>query len=207
MELIRISDRKLKIMLTPTDMRHFELNPDTFGEDSAGMHRSFRLLLEEVKKQTGFEADDRQISVQYFPSREGGCEMFISRVPTVCDTGGVPTAHSSTQSLQVRQQNIRNAFHRECAYRFESLTRLLTVCQRLSQIGYIGSNSAYCDDRDRYYLLLSILAESPFSIPQELSFIAEYGTIENTALLKIYLKEHGNVICQENAIYQLGRLG
>lgn len=206
MELIRISDRKLKIMLTPTDMRHFELNPDTFGEDSAGMHRSFRLLLEEVKKQTGFEADDRQISVQYFPSREGGCEMFISRVPTTCELGEAPP-HSSTQSLQVRTPGMRHAFHRECAYRFDALDGMLAVCRRLSQIGYIGSNSAYCDDGNRYYLLLSILAESPFSTPQELSFITEYGSIENAALLKIYLREHGRVICSENAVYQLGRLG
>ena len=66
MELIRISDRKLKIMLTPTDMRHFELNPDTFCEDSAGMHRSFKHLLEEIKKLTDFEAD------VYFPHRR--CE-------------------------------------------------------------------------------------------------------------------------------------
>lgn len=205
MELIRISDRKLKIMLTPTDMHHFELNPDTFGEDSAGMHRSFRLLLEEIKKQTGFDADDRQISVQYFPSREGGCEMFISRVPPVCEADRASSP--MTQSLQIRQQGVRGAFHRECAYRFQSLDQILTVCRRLSQIGYIGSNSAYCDNFDRYYLLLSVLAESPFATPNELAFITEYGMIENTSLLKIYLKEHGRVICSENAVYQLGRLG
>ena len=204
MELIRISDRKLKIMLTPTDMRHFELNPDTFGEDSKGMHRSFRLLLEEVRRQTGFDADDRQISVQYFPSREGGCEMFISRLNEMCD-GECPSP-IATQSLQIRKPSIRNAFHREGAYRFSSLSQLLSVCKRLSQIGYIGSNSAYCDASDNYYLLLSILAESPFSTPEELAFITEYGTIENTSLLKIYLKEHGSVICNENAVYQLGIL-
>ncbi len=203
MELIRISDRKLKIMLTPTDMRHFELNPDTFCEDSAGMHRSFRHLLDEIKKQTDFEADDHQISVQYFPSREGGCEMFISRVPNNCEKlSPIPT----TQSLQLRQKSMRNTFHRECAYRFSDLRSLLLVCQRLSSIGYIGSNSAYTDVSDRYYLLLSVLAESPFTTPEELQFITEYGVIENTAWLKLYLSEHGQVLCAENAVYQLGAL-
>ena len=200
MELIRISDRKLKIMLTPTDMRHFELNPDTFCEDSAGMHRSFRHLLDEIRKQTDFEADDHQISVQYFPSREGGCEMFISRVPSSCEK------KPPTQSLQLRQKSLRSAFHRECAYRFSELSSLLAVCRRLSSIGYIGSNSAYADTSDRYYLLLSVLAESPFTIPDELGFITEYGVIENTSLLRIYLSEHGRVICSENAVYQLGAL-
>lgn len=202
MELIRISDRKLKIMLTPTDMRHFELNPDTFPEDSAGMHRSFKHLLEEIKKQTDFEADDHQISVQYFPSREGGCEMFISRMPS----GGDRSASPQTQSLQLRPKSLRGAFHRECAYRFPDLSSLLAVCHRLSAIGYIGSNSAYVDVSDRYYLLLTILSESPFSTPDELQFITEYGAIENATLLRIYLSEHGRVLCAENAVYQLGAL-
>lgn len=201
MELIRISNRKLKIMLTPTDMRHFELNPDSFCEDSVGMHRSFRNLLEEIKKQTDFDADDHQISVQYFPSREGGCEMFISHVPSNNEPP-IPQA----QSLQLRQKNLRSTFHRECAYRFEELSSLLAVCRRLSDIGYIGSNSAYTDTTEHYYLLLTVLTENPFTTPSELQFITEYGTIENTNLLKIYLSEHGQVLCPENAVYQLGAL-
>ena len=70
MELIRISNSKLKIMLTPMDMRQFELSTDNFYDDSEKMHHSFRLLLDEVKRQSGFDADDHRISVQYFPSRE-----------------------------------------------------------------------------------------------------------------------------------------
>ena len=62
------------------DMRQFELSTDNFYDDSEKMHRSFRRLFDEVKRQSGFEADDHRISVQYFPSREGGCEMFISNL-------------------------------------------------------------------------------------------------------------------------------
>jgi negative regulator of genetic competence, sporulation and motility len=203
MELIRISDRKLKIMLTPTDMRHFEFNIDTFGEDSAQMHHSFRILLDEIKQKIGFEADDNRLSIQYFPSREGGCEMFISRMPSLDDG---KSATPEAQPLQLRPKSMRNAFHRECAYRFSSLQSLLAVCKRLSDIGYIGSNSAYTDDFERYYLLLTVLAESPFATPDELLFINEYGVIENTTLLKLYLSEHGQVLCGENAVYQLGAL-
>ena len=46
MELIRISDSKLKIMLTPMDMRQFELSTDNFYDDSEKMHRSFRRLFD-----------------------------------------------------------------------------------------------------------------------------------------------------------------
>ena len=47
MELIRISDRKLKIMLTPADMTQFEMDVETLGEDSLETRKSFRLLMKE----------------------------------------------------------------------------------------------------------------------------------------------------------------
>ncbi len=208
MELIRISDRKMKIMLTPTDMRHFELNADTFGEDSAEMHRAFRLLLEEIKKQTGFEADDSRISVQYFPSREGGCEMFISHTPTSCDSISTdpPAIQPCGKALQLHPRHKVGAFHRECAYRFASLHNMLAVCRRLCEIGYIGSSSAYRDEKDRYYLLLTVLSASPFMTPDEMNFIVEYGEIENVTMLKLYLREHGKTVCADNAVHQLGSL-
>ena len=101
MELIRINARKLKIMLTPTDMCHFELDAESFGEDSTKMHRAFRLLFDEIKHQIDFDADDNRISVQYFPSREGGCEMFISRL-TEEDPSMQGQVQSSTPRLMSR---------------------------------------------------------------------------------------------------------
>ena len=208
MELIRISDRKMKIMLTPTDMRHFELDADTFGEDSAEMHRAFRLLLEEVKKQTGFEADDTHIAVQYFPSREGGCEMFISNCSDAENDEKAKSCcpfTANSKALQIRQNN-QNGFYKECAYRFYSLKALLAVCLRLAQTGYVGSSSSYRDEREHYYLLLKTRSSSPFSVPEQLRFIVEYGSIESPTALRLYLLEHGSVICEENAVHRLGNL-
>ena len=208
MELIRISDRKLKIMLTPSDMEQFELNMDTFGENSAQMRRTFRLLLEEIKKRTDFEADDRRISVQYFPSREGGCEMFISTLSDTNENGEFPDEAFPPPKKRSRAlcEGAEGRFYRECAYSFSKLSELLCVCKRLCGISCIGTNSAYIDELGRYYLFLSFLSASPFSTPDELSFITEYGSIEGYQTLRLYLSEHGTVICPENAIHQLGSL-
>ncbi len=208
MELIRISDHKLKIMLTPTDMRHFELNAATFGEDQAQMHRAFRLLLEEIRRQTDFDADDNRISVQYFPSREGGCEMFISHLPPIEET-----EEKSGQRLpcvrethKCRRRVSTEGFARECVYRFAGMPELLAVCRRLSALGYEGESRAYRDDMGSYYLFLSVLAPSPFSTPEELSFLVEYGSIESYSVQKTYLCEHGQEITSEDAVHRLGAL-
>ena len=211
MELIRISNQKLKIMLTPTDMMHFDLNSDTFTDDSARMHRAFRHLLEEVRKQTDFDADDTHLSVQYFPSREGGCEMFISQL-----TAEVPKEHRNfpislpppseekTHLKPIRYQG--GSFQRECAYRFETLDRLLLVCKRLCNFGFICTSAAYKDDREYYFLFLTLPTRSPFSTPEELDFIVEYGNIENASILRLYIREHAQIICENDALQQLSKL-
>jgi negative regulator of genetic competence, sporulation and motility len=209
MELIRISDRKLKIMLTPTDMCHFELDAERFGEDSAEMHRAFRLLLDEVRKLTDFDADDHRISVQYFPSREGGCEMFISNLQG--DDREFPTCAKSLTTLQKAPLQLQPAkrngsFRRECAYRFESLPNLLLACQRLLKIGYICESSAYRDEQNAYFLILTVTSSSPFSLPDELDFLVEYGTLQNPSTLLLYIREHATLIRSSDAISVLGEL-
>ena len=204
MELIRISESKLEIMLTPTDMRQFELSTDNFYDDSEKMHRSFRRLFDEVKRQSGFEADDHRISVQYFPSREGGCEMFISNLSN--DREKTSCALTPTQGMHPATRT-RGSFCRSFAYRFEGLEELLSVCRRLLPMDYITASSAYRDDAGRYYLFLSTFAASPFATPEELYFVVEYGSLENASQLRLYLAEHGTIICAEDAVGTLGAIG
>ena len=203
MELIRISDSKLKIMLTPTDMRQFELCADNFYDDSEKMHHSFRLLLDEVRRRSGFEADDHRISVQYFPSREGGCEMFISNLSP--ERESMTCALTPAQGIQPTTRT-RGSFCRSFAYRFEGLEELLSVCHRLLPLDYITASSAWRDDAGRYYLILNTFAASPFATPEELYFVVEYGRLENAAQLRLYLSEHGSVVCAEDAIGTLGTI-
>ena len=204
MELIRISDRKLKIMLTPADMIQFEFNTERLGEDSEQMRRSFRLLMREVRRKIGFDMDDRKISVQYFPSREGGCEMFVSSLPGNAEKKDHAPANSKS-ALPVRAAQRQAGFRRDGAYRFDSLERLLRVCKRLRSVGYIGESAAFRDEKNRYYLLLNTLSASPFSAPEELAFLTEYGESGNAPMLKIYLREHASLLCRD-AVEQLGAL-
>ena len=206
MELIRISDRKLKIMLTPLDMCHFELNPEHFGEDSAQMHRSFRLLLSEVRKQTDFNADDSHLSVQYFPSREGGCEMFICNLQDADEGHALPPS-VPPPSPDIHPRKKRNgSFRRDCAYRFARLDHLLAVCRRLSGHTCICESSVFRDEGGDYFLFLTLLAASPYATPEEIGFITEYGTQENAPHLLLYIREHATAVCQKGAVAKLAAL-
>lgn len=207
MELIRISDRKLKIMLTAEDMTAYDFDPDTISDNTAQTGHAFRLLLADIRRQIAFDTDNRHLTVQYFPSRGGGCEMFVSTIP-VCSEGrkklsaprdgGALTVRSGRQTVPV--------FRRDGAYRFERLDNLLRACRRLSDAGYIGESTAYRDDCGRYYLLLLMVSASPFSASGEFAFLSEYGEVMNPAHLRVWFREHGNLICSSAAVQTLAAL-
>ena len=209
MELIRITDQKLKIMLTPSDMTEMAINPDAIDNCDASVPDTFRRLLWEIRRQYGLEFDERHLSVQYFPSREGGCEMFVSGTPPT-DSGEERdkrkrSAGTGSAILPIGKALAGN-FLRETAYRFENLSNLLAACHRLRGIGYIGESAAYRDGGTIYYLLLKMLTASPFSLPDEFAFLCEYGRIENASALRLYFREHGSVICPRDAVEILAGL-
>lgn len=207
MELIRISDRKLKIMLTAADMTAYAFDPDTLGDSTPQTGHAFRLLLADVRKQIAFDTDNRHLTVQYFPSRGGGCEMFVSSIPECAEgrkklspprDGGALTVRAGRQSVPV--------FRRDGAYRFERLDSLLRACRRLYEVGYIGESAAYRDDCGRYYLLLVMVSSSPFSASGAFAFLSEYGEVMNPSQLLVWFREHGNPICSSDAVRTLAAL-
>ncbi len=204
MELIRINDQKLKIMLTASDMDRLELSTDAFSEDSRSLPKTVRKLLDEIKKKTDFEADDTCISVQYFPSKGGGCEMFISRLSNSGCSGSEMRKSEKTRALEPKRDPPH--FHCECAYRFQTLQALLSACQRLNAVGYIESSDAYRDPQNRYYLYLTGSSPSPFSAPAEWNFLSEYGTPENAVFFRLYIGEYGHTICTNTAVPRLAAL-
>lgn len=209
MELIRISDQKMKIMLTPADMTQYDISDELLESDSEQVHRVFRLLLDDIRKQTGFALDDRQLSVQYFPSREGGCEMFVSSIAPSPhrEEKKRPTAKTTRAITLKPEKTVGKTYLRESAYRFENMETLLRVCKRLSLSGYAGESAAYSNEKKNCFLFLRTLSDSPFTLPEEFSFLSEYGCSENATMLKLYLREHGTALCRSHAVETLAKLG
>ena len=195
MELIRINARKLKIMLTPTDMCHFELDAESFGEDSTKMHRAFRLLFDEIKHQIDFDADDNRISVQYFPSKEGGCELFVTKIGLLLDQ-----EKEGVRSVQKGKSGApRQRRESALTYRFEDFSLLLAACRRLQAIS-LRTSSVFRDEKGAWWLFLSGCE------PQKLRFLSSYAREVRTDFAHLYLDEYGNAVCEKNAVETLAKL-
>ena len=80
MELIVINQSKLKIMLTPPDMKAYDLSPARMDCTDEETRRSFRRIFEDARAQIGFDTTGERLFVQLYTSRGGGCEIFVTKL-------------------------------------------------------------------------------------------------------------------------------
>ncbi len=185
-------------MLTPQDMEYYELCNEDIDYDSTETRRAFWQILDEVKHKTGFDAAGDKVFIQLYPSREGGCEMYVTKLDEVPSLPGGQTGLPS---------NVRAT--RSCCYVFSTLDKLLRVCRILLCGHYKEESSAYALDDGSYALVLCDGGKSKPSFlgaPDTYSFIEEFGTRARAKEKLIFFKEHGTCLCDKDAVKELGSL-
>lgn len=145
MEMIKISQFELKVMMSPEDMRKYELDGDE--EDTLSRRTALRSILREARYQTGFSSCGERLLVRMFPSRDGGCEMFVTKLSAKSGTDSEKRVLSSPSPLP------EGVF----IYNFPELGNLISACRRLFEAGYRADSAAYRDNgRRAWYLVIGI---------------------------------------------------
>lgn len=197
MELIVISEGRLKVMLTAEDVRRYELGGRTIDGESPETRRQLRSLLDEVKSKTGFDASGERVLLQLYPSRGGGCELFVTKL------GKVGTDAEEKDSPPRRENGYFEL--RTVVYSFASAGAMLAVCRRLLELGYAWLSAAYTGERGDFWLVLQENARRG-DLPSRLAFVEEFGERRRGAGELAYIKEHGRCIVPSDAVGRLGRL-
>lgn len=220
-----ISDSKLKIMLTTDDMREYSLDCSTLDYDNTETRKAFWSILDEAKHRTGFDAASEKVFVQVYPSRSGGCEMYVTKLgifseceytegdfpeddvrirePHSVSPKGVNDILRSGFSETGRTAYIRG---RESVYRFTSMEQLLCACRRLKPL-FLGESSVYSDGRS-YYLLLKEKNSANSDIARVRSsrmILPEYAEEVDVDTFIMFFGEHGNCIRKNDAVEVLGK--
>ena len=213
MDLIKISDSKLKIMLTSSDMIYYDLHNDSISFAYAHVRRVLRKLLSDAREQTGFDGDMSRLYVQMYPCADGGCELFISKPDEAEDA--IETTQNQHLSppaqvpplLQNRALRTTERHGRDmCAYSFSNLKDLISVCKRLFSVGFPGKSTLYADQKQTYYLILRDFSTPSLYSPDEYCFLCEYGVRENARSIQTYISEYGMLICKDNAVQMMSQL-
>ena len=233
MELILISNTKLKIMLSENDMRYYKINEEADCAEPE-TRRAIRSLLERAREQIGFNTEGSEIFVQLYTSRRGGCELFITKTsleePVEKSREEIKSSVKASEKKSKRQSSLpeRPTLERDgnqtplvadsrkqkprvqeggrIAFSFPDVKALCKVCRILMDNGITPQSRAFADGEGNCYLLLLNTGISAYARLDKLTFILEYGKRENPDCLSSYISEHGKEICSRNAIEMLCEL-
>ena len=210
MEFILIGEDKIKITLTDEDLSEFELCADELDYANTETKRMFWDVLSRAKARTGFDTDGQRVLVQLYPSKDGGCEIFVTKIGSMyketgeehTDTHAHPILTEYTQTKKKRKSPITEKMY-SAVYSFSSLEDMIRVCRELDRRGYREESLAYISDAHIFYLVLVGSLEDIGILDERYRFIAEFGELENTKAANQILSEHADTIAKPNAVSAL----
>ena len=200
MEYVLINESKLKVICEESDLEPYGITADTLEYGDASARRFIEETLKQAKRDLGFETERHRVLIQLFPSVDGGCELFISKLGLL-EKGATEKAVDISQKCLTQKR----------LYFFEKLDFLLEVCKRLSFLTPCKASSAFYLDTRGYFLYIETedpdgLSAHGIDALDEYSFILEYGEPRNAKSELPFLNEYAKSLCREGAIEALCKI-
>jgi adapter protein MecA 1/2 len=210
MEYILINESKLKIILGGEELEERSLDSEELDYANPLAKKLFGDILDEARRELGFDTTGYRVLLQLYPIHDGGCELYVTRLGKLDDISlsegeNENSLHAQKKEGEKAQKNQK----KRKVYRFEKLSHLCSVCKRLCDSSIKFESSAYSSENGEWYLLLCYEEPDDFSelLPlYELSFISEYGYAEDARALSLYLGEYAKEICKREAVETLGSI-
>ena len=80
MKLYRQGESEIRIRLTKEDLASFSITAEELDYDSAHGKRVIWELFDKARRETGFDATGEKIYIQFYPTDQGGCELFVTKL-------------------------------------------------------------------------------------------------------------------------------
>ncbi len=189
MEVILINDSKLKVMLSPADLTEYAISAEDLDLDSDASRKALWEILRHAKARIGFETEENRLFVQAYPSRDGGCELYVTCLP-LQEEGADP------------DRGVKPVCY---VYGFPNLKQLLQLCALLERAGYRAESRAYAAmDTEGCFLLLQ---DKTVGDPLEdcYPFLSEFGELRRGSTVFSYINEHCTCFCPEGAVQTLAK--
>jgi len=207
MDMILISDSKLKIMLTQSDMENFALDQSHTELNDSQTRRAFWNILDKAKQATGFDPENKRVYIQMYPSKTGGCELYVTKITSNIIAASPHYRHYSCRFLSQESKIHFDNVNCNKVYCFADVNSLLFACRILRTQHYIGESSVYSNGFS-YYLFLS------YHIPidrktavDNFSFLSDIAKQIEPHYANLYIGEYCFVICNGNAVEILSEIG
>lgn len=179
MELIIIDRNTVKVTLSKKDVKKYGIDEDGYPEEVS--HEA----IDSIFSDAGLEKDDRaDYYVECYFSKDGGCELFITRVAY---DGGI----DAEKPRSTVEKSTDDCKHRT-VYRFERMEDVLGACKEISKRQSADSLLYHEKHRGKYYLITE----------NEEYHAEEFGATKCRNETECYIKEHCTLVCR-NAVDRL----
>ena len=166
--------------------------------------------MDRARVEQGFDCGDARLLVRVFPSRDGGCELFV--------TSEKEEERKENEEEEEEERNDERArsLPRAVLLLPESDEALFSLCRRMKASGFRGKSELFADEQNRLLLLFEPFGRLPSYIREQrekraaraFSFVGEYGTVfAASEERRAYLAEHARSVCGKNAVETLSRIG
>ena len=211
MEYIMINESKLKVMLESSELQSRNLDANELDYADPYAKRLFGDILCYAKDNFDFDTSGYRVLLQLYPSKDGGCELFITRLGRLDKDTDDEASVCEKKKKDTGRENRSKKRKNQKAFRFEHLSDLLKVCRRLRESDIECSGSVFVDRDGIWFLILSVddpLYDDIYDVLpiNDFSFIFEYGSPENHVALSMYLCEHARAVSTDDAIETLGKI-
>ena len=221
MELIVISESKLKIMLSGADMVKYELTGEVLDCADLRTREAFRHIFDDARDTVGFNTRGERLLVQLYTAKDGGgCEIFVTKLGAE-ETGVWEDGEVSLESIWDggSSANRERALLRQVyadreeevlrwCFSFDCLDDLTEACRRLGATGFSGESRLYIEgDRGTvWFLILEPSGDTAAGLFRWPALLIEYGHKVRGTDTELYLAEHGRCLIGRGAVETLAGL-
>ena len=193
MEFLTVGNSKIKIMLTCEEAEARGIRVEDSSYDDPEVRRAFRKILEEAKEKAGFDIGKEKVLIQIYPSRDGGMELFITKLGTISKEA----ANMISRSEHVTVLSAKRVYY--IFPTFEALLGALrSVCPEPLEDStlFLLEDGGYC---------LSFCEREQNPVLSRLSTLSEFGKKINE-LVAASLIEHARLLRSGDAAEMLYKL-
>ena len=202
MQLIVINESIFKMIFTEQDMEEYGLDEDEFHLSAINTRRIISEIIKKSPQKRELEdiGSDEKLLIQYYPEKKGGCELFVTRIPLEKDFYEVSDMTDGARDKKLL--GLETAKKCTLTYSFSELAWAIAAARELKARKFEGKSTLYHIEHKKYYLSL-YPSNSPEAVRSPSCFLPEFGELENSEHMLLYLTEHGALLYEGDAIENL----
>ena len=203
MKFEKLSDNKIRIILTMQDLTEKHIDFHSFMSNSIESQNILLDMLEEAKKETGFDPENFNLKIEALAMADTNFVFTITKVYPEAESTEKPAKRKFT----IKRKSLNTSANTQAVYMFNcfddfcNLLQFFKKSNSINEINDLADNVLLYNYKNSYYLLISNIHTDIASKINFYANITEFAKcITNSKSFASKLVECGTLIMKNNAL-------